>query len=169
MLKKESSVSYSEEPKRISLRHPKGVLGNLMFLFKQKETDFFFFNYYFFFINSNLYLEPILMFCLLVILQQLNRNCYNMYIKLLQGGFILLAKVLLLLVLQFMWQKIQKLKKLFLKVELLCFQIEVYAALMSLIRWMITAGLFFLRLWSSKPSLSLRQESYASSTLELQS
>jgi hypothetical protein len=70
--------------------------------------------------------------------------------KLHQEVFTLQERVLLPSVSLFILRKIQKLKKLFWRVELLCSPIEVYVALTSSTRWTITPGTSCMKLWNSR-------------------
>jgi hypothetical protein len=77
----------------------------------------------------------------------------NMSTRLHLEVFIHQAKVPRQSVLQYMLLKTLKLERLYSRVVLLYYLIEVSAALMNLIRWMITQESFFMRQWNNKLSL----------------
>ena len=96
-------------------------------------------------------------FCSVVILQPPSLSFCSMFIRLRREVFILPVKDLLQSVLPSMSPRMSKPKKLFLRVELWSSLIEVFAASMSSIKWMITQELFFMKPWSNRlfPSLKL--------------
>ena len=104
-----------------------------------------------------------------VILQLPSLSFCNTSTKLLQEVFILLVRDPLQLVLPCMSQRTSRPKKSSSKVVLWFYLIEVFAALMSSTKWMITPELFFMRPWSSRLFPSPRLVSFAPSMQEPQS
>ena len=90
-----------------------------------------------------------------VVIHQLpNHSFCSMCTKLLQEESIHQVRDHLQLVSLFTWQKIQRLRRLFLSLELSSYLIEVFAVLMSLTRWTITQESSCMRQWNNKLSQS---------------
>lgn len=91
-----------------------------------------------------------------VILLLLSLSYSSTFTRLPPEVFILQARVVQLSVLPSTSLRILRQRKSYSNQELLSSLTVVFAASMSLIRWMITQGTSFTKLWSNKPSQSLK-------------
>lgn len=101
--------------------------------------------------------EEKLTFSYVETLQQQNHNFYSMCIKQRLEEYTHQAKVHLQLVLQYTSQKTQRLKRSYQRVAHWFYLIEAYVASMSLTRWMTALVSYFMKQWSNRLFLLLKQ------------